>query len=669
MSLALGLLAALSAFAQSEFTFSDGGRKTAYQFAENELFSRGAAVESARSSADWAGGQLYTFATTAAVKKVRGAGANRESLAPVFYDKADLPTAASLAALSQADRAKRMETARRLMTAKLLVHMDDTRFAALAATHPVSREKSLLDGWILVTYPDAFSALDAAVWMNQQGGWEFTPVFARQFAKRQALKREVNDTLYLNQWHLNDAAPRNLNMKDTWDAVTGKGINIAVVDDGLEVGHEDLASSSYALSTNYHRNFNEGPPTDPSPLTASESHGTKCAGLAAATGFNNRGVAGVAPEAMMMGLRLIAGASSEDDSATAMAWQPEGILTHVSSNSWGATDDGKASGRDSALKKAGMIQAATKNRGGLGTIIVVSGGNGRGSGDDSSYDEFSSSRYAIGVGAVGNDGTQSSFSENGLNIAISAFGGEFQPPNVTWTTDTSGAEADAAKHENYPGTQAPVNYTDAMNGTSAAAPQVSGAAALMIQANPTLGYRDVKEILIKTANKEGLTGSDTSGFVKNAGGYSFSHSFGAGLLNVSAAVAAAKDWTNLGQLFFAEGAGEGGAIADDATPSVITFDMSASRLRVEHVEITVNVKHANRGDVGFIIESPSGMRAIANNRLPDDGADFSEFTFTSPRFWGETATGTWRIAALDVVSNGVKGTFVDAKIKILGTLP
>ena len=659
----------MTAWGQSDYTFSDGGTKKQYQLSSTEVFSGGGATLSAKSHAEWGGGRVYTLSSATAMKKLRSShSASRKSMSPVFYSKAELPPAERLAAMSEADRAKRMESARRLMTAKLLIHMDDSRYSEIGETKPTGKEKSLIDGWLLVSYTDAFAALDAAEWMTKKGNWEFTPVFSRIYEKRQSLQRQVSDPLFPNQWHLSSSAPKNLNMTNTWDTFTGKGINIAVVDDGLDIRHEDLAASIYPIESGYHRNFNDGPPNDPSPLKATDSHGTKCAGLAAATGFNNIGVTGVAPEAMLMGLRLIAGPTPEDASATALAWQPDGLITHVSSNSWGAADDGKSDGPLSALQQAGMEAAVTKNRGGLGTVILVAAGNGRDSGDEASYDTFSSSRFVISVAAVGNDGTQSSYSENGLSVAIAAFGGEYQPPSVMWTTNNSGDEAFQLKNKDYPTSTAPVNYTDAMNGTSAATPEVSGAVALILQANPGLGYRDVKEILMKTASKDGLTGSDTAGFVKNAGGFSFSHSFGAGVVNVSAAVAAAQGWTNLGPLLSAEASNsDGGAIAVDGTPAVANLDLSSAAIRVEHVEVTVNVKHPRRGDLGFVITSPSGMKAIAANRPPDDAADFTDFVFTSPRFWGEPAAGVWKVSAINANANGTAGSLVSVKIKVYGT--
>jgi kexin len=269
---------------------------------------------------------------------------------------------------------------------------------------------------------------------------------------------------------------------------------------------------------------------------------------------------------------------------------------------------------------------------------------------------------------VGQDGKQSSYSESGLSVAIAAFGGEFQPPEVLWSTNVSGEEAFKTKGENFPTTEAPINYTDSANGTSSAAPQVSGAAALLLELNPKLGYRDVKEILMLTAKPEGLVGNDE--FKKNAGGFSFSHAFGAGLLNVSAALAKAVDWVNLGELRDTElSFDQSNAISDDGKATGVEFNFNSDKdnLRVEHVELTVNVKHKNRGDLQFVIESPSGFLAVALPRKPDDNADFTDFTFTSPRFWGEDAAGTWKVRVSDMNANEVTGTLDSVKLKIYGT--
>jgi subtilisin family serine protease len=617
--------------AQTVLEFSEAGRKHRYQLADERV----AQAEGARP-------------------------------APVFYDLESLPPAERLAALSPAERENRLAGARRFGTEKLLIRMDAGQRKGIERAGALRIEPSLLDGWMLARFADAFTALRAARQLQSEG-WELTPVLARKWQPRQTgtLQRPVNDANYSRQWHFLDEKV-NLNMQASWDVATGKGINITVVDDGLEINHEDLVASAYAMETGFHRNFNDGPENDPSPTKLKQNHGTNCAGLVGARGFNEIGVVGVAPEARLMGLRLIAGEAGDDAEGTALAWQPEGILTHVSSNSWGPTDDGANAGRIGPLHMAGIEKAATQNRDGKGTVIVVSAGNGRGNRDDASYDEFSGSRFAIQVAAVNRKGEQSSYSEGGMGVAISAIGGEFNPPEVLWTTNNSGDEELAALKEAFETSQALVNYSDAFNGTSAAAPQVSGAAALLLERNPDLGYRDVKEILIRTARREPLTGGDE--FKENGAGLRFSHSFGAGLLNVSGALNLANGWTNLGPLTSISETASGSApIPEDNSGATATFEIGeASKLRVEHVEFTVTLKHPVRGELGFAIISPSGMISVAEARPKDDAADFTEYKFTSVRHWGENSEGTWRVRVIDAKANDSGGTLEKVDLRLWG---
>jgi len=657
------LLAALPLIAQT-YTFSDGGRTARMELAPNEAYltagsDRSTTIASLKKKL---GTELRSLDVTGEAgivvtlsKPTRGI---LKAASPVFYDSTEV----------------RRPAARRFMTSRLLVKLgSDEAWGSLQETaHAISRKESLIKGWYLVDFADAYAALNATEALNAAGGVEFTPVFARQFEKRQAkasgqLQRTVNDPLFPNQWHLAGNTP-NIQMNASWDVATGKGVNVTVVDDGLEVAHEDLAGNTYPLSSNNHRNYNSGTPNDPTPANPGQNHGTNCAGLIAAVGFNNIGVIGVAPEAKLMGLRLIAEGAGDDSVGDAMSWQPNGLTTHVSSNSWGPTDDGKALGVMGALQAAGIQQAATTYRGGLGTVFAVSAGNGRQAGDDSSYDAFAGSRFTIGVGAVGKTGDPSSYSEMGINVAISALGGETAPPDMLWTTNNSGPDGLSSLQGKAATSTAPVNYSDAFNGTSAAAPQVSGAAALLLQVNPNLGYRDVKEILMKTATKTGLQNGDA--FKDNGAGFSFSHSFGAGLLNVSAALDLAAGWTDLGPLTsVTQTSGATKAIPDgDFAGTSFSFDFSdTQKLRVEHVEFTVNVKHANRGDIGFILTSPSGMVSLVNNRLPDTGADFENYTFTTVRDWGESSAGVWTLKVVDVTANGVVGTASNMSVTIWGT--
>ena len=102
------------------------------------------------------------------------------------------------------------------------------------------------------------------------------------------------------------------------------------------------------------------------------------------------------------------------------------------------------------------------------------------------------------------------------------------------------------------------NYNSHFNGTSAAAPTVSGVVALMLEANPDLTWRDVKHILVNTSAKIDATRSTTVdgvtqySWVQNAAGHEHHNWYGFGKVDASAAVNVAKDFTanNLGCLCY-----------------------------------------------------------------------------------------------------------------------
>ncbi|MBV5276894.1 S8 family serine peptidase, partial [bacterium] len=82
------------------------------------------------------------------------------------------------------------------------------------------------------------------------------------------------------------------------------------------------------------------------------------------------------------------------------------------------------------------------------------------------------------------------------------------------------------------------------DGTSAAAPVVSGVAALMLEANPLLGYRDVQEILALSAtHPDSLTWKTNAANNWNLGGMLFNDQLGFGLVDAYAAVQLADTWT------------------------------------------------------------------------------------------------------------------------------
>src|SRR5512139_2540494 len=116
----------------------------------------------------------------------------------------------------------------------------------------------------------------------------------------------TRDPLFVNQWHLlntgqaGGTAGQDVNVSPVWNAtpgIKGSGVRIAVVDDGLEIAHEDLAANVVAGQSWNYVNSN----TDPTHVFASSAHGTSVGGVAAARDSNGVGGAGAAPRAGLVG--------------------------------------------------------------------------------------------------------------------------------------------------------------------------------------------------------------------------------------------------------------------------------------------------------------------------------------------------------------------------------
>ncbi len=84
--------------------------------------------------------------------------------------------------------------------------------------------------------------------------------------------------------------------------------------------------------------------------------------------------------------------------------------------------------------------------------------------------------------------------------------------------------------------------TQSHTGTSASAPLAAGIAALTLEANPLMTWRDLQHIVVKTARPERLRSSD---WQTNGAGRNVSHSFGFGLMDAGAMVRLAMNWTNV----------------------------------------------------------------------------------------------------------------------------
>lgn len=554
---------------------------------------------------------------------------------------------------------------RRVLTKKVLVRAESGAAEAAAANAAGGTWRAVGDyapGYFLLETPETGGALDLAARLRGQPGIASAePLLASQPAKRWI----PNDPLFPNQWHLANTgqgggtAGIDVQVTNVWDTYRGANILIGIVDDGLQLTHTDLYQS---VNTNLDWDWN-GNDGDPSPNLAYDPHGTTCAGVAAARGHNGRGVSGAAPEATLVGYRLISSAPTDEMEASALTTNNHAV--HIKSNSWGPDDDGKTVKGPGVLTTLALSNAAATGRGGLGTLIVWAGGNGGAASDNANNDGYVNSPYTLAIAAVTENGTQPWYGEPGACLIAAAPGGGGEVDILT--TDLMGNDGD-----NYAGAGSElsdVNYTQLFKGTSASAPLMAGVLALVLQANPNLGWRDVQEILMCSATQNAATDSD---WRTNAAGFTFNHKFGAGLVNARAAVALATNWVNLGPRGTATAVKTNlSLVIPDNTAAGITqlFSFAATPLRAEHVTVTLDIQHRRRGQLAVTLTAPSGMQSrLAENRTVDTNANYAGWTFSSVRHWGELAQGTWALKVADQTS-GTIGTMRWARVDIYGTDP
>jgi len=336
-----------------------------------------------------------------------------------------------------------------------------------------------------------------------------------------------NDPLFSKQWHLNNTGQlqgaeigEDINVTFVWPDYTGRGIVVGIVDDGFDVTHPDLVSNyNFDLSWDFVEGKIGGITT-----SSDDDHGTSVAGLIASTANNEIGGVGVAWNASLIGYRFLE-ETSNSTIATRFVEVGERALSakiDILNNSWGPMLD-PFDNQDYQQTYWNVARdLVSSGRDGLGTIILFAAGNNRKDQMNTNYDPTDNLPYAIIVAASEPNGAVTDFSTPGSSILITA------PGSYTYTTDLQSTWGT----NKLPGVAG--NYADSpetrFSGTSAATPIAAGVVALMLEANPGLGYRDVQEILVHSA-RSGLFLNDAGAQINgakhwNGGGLVTSHDFG-----------------------------------------------------------------------------------------------------------------------------------------------
>lgn len=491
------------------------------------------------------------------------------------------------------------------------------------------------------------------------------------------LRARPNDPYLPRQWTLNNTrqtggtAGADARVFSAWDqGYTGKGVLVSVVDDGFELTHPDLGASLRSdLGWDY-RNDDPNPSAEgldgfgEDGRPRADAHGTAVAGIVAAVANNAFGIAGIAYDARVVPIRALQRSMTDAQEASALGHRAAEIS--VSNNSWGPIDDGKAIVSPGVLAEAARETGVREGRNGRGIVYVWAAGNGAEQDDEANYDGYANSLYVVAVGALTDRGVRCTYSEKGACLAVSAPSGfdSVRRPG-TWTTDLMG-------NRGYNGTSVEGDlsdnrFTSSFNGTSAAAPVVSAVVALMLEANPKLGWRDVKEILMRSASR---TDATNAGWFTNGVGWRFHHEYGAGAVDAGAAVTMARGWTNLGPMVRWHQARltRDLLVIPDGDPVGVEHVFSfEGDFRVEQARLKVAITHPGRGELQVELVSPSGT--VSRLWTPhSDANDDLRHRFLSVFHWGEPAAGEWKVRLVDFVPEQ-SGYLTGLELELFGTEP
>ncbi|TGN11142.1 S8 family serine peptidase [Leptospira ilyithenensis] len=488
-----------------------------------------------------------------------------------------------------------------------------------------------------------------------------------------------SDSFYSSQWHLlnTGSTASSLSGEDAkavgaWaQGCKGGGVNIVVVDDGMDTNHEDLKSN---YTSSYQKLYGGSFYSTGTCTSSTGCHGTAVAGIMAAE-QNSLGVVGIASKAKVSPRNVLFNAT-DVNSGDAMSTNTVGVF--ISNNSWGAADNMGLLFPSGSFWRSGIDTALSTGRNGKGTVFFWAAGNGGRSltayyglanstniyTDNSNYDGQANYYGVNAVCAVGNDGKKASYSEDGANLLVCAhsLGNTSVGIFTTDVSSTGGYNRGTSSTE-----PTNLNYTSSFSGTSAASPLAAGVGALVVDANPSLTWRDVRVILARSARQNDPS---DSGWFTNGAGLKFNHKYGFGAADANAAVTLAKSWALIGSEVqkAVTGSTTNASVANNsATGATNTVAVSSSGIgKVEFVDLTLTVTTGatdDPGDLQIELTSPSGKTAILSipraciNSTPafTRCTDFTGYRFGVTTFMDESADGTWSLKVSDLC-NAPSGT-------------
>ncbi|MFI1676671.1 S8 family serine peptidase [Streptomyces sp. NPDC020607] len=259
-----------------------------------------------------------------------------------------------------------------------------------------------------------------------------------------------------------------------WDAgLTGKGVKVAVLDTGVDVGHPDLKGR-----VGESKSFVPG-----EEVADRNGHGTHVASTVGGSGAASEGgkEKGVAPGASLAVGKVLSdeGFGSESEIIAGMEWAAKDIDAKVVSMSLGSSE--ASDGTDPMAAAVNSLSEET------GALFVIAAGN---TGAPSSIGSPGAADAALTVGAVDSTDEAAYFTSQGPRAGDHALKPDLSAPGV----DILAARSQLTEGEGF--------YTE-MSGTSMATPHVAGVAALLAERHPDWTGAQLKDALMSTSKQLG----------------------------------------------------------------------------------------------------------------------------------------------------------------------
>ncbi|XP_055850087.1 furin-like protease 1 [Episyrphus balteatus] len=436
---------------------------------------------------------------------------------------------------------------------------------------------------------------------------------------------QFSDPKWPQMWYLNRGGGLDMNVIPAWkEGITGKGVVVTILDDGLESDHPDI-DANFDPQASYDVNGHDPDPMPHYDMTDSNRHGTRCAGEVAATANNSICAVGIAYGASVGGVRMLDGDVTDAVEARSLSLNPQHI--DIYSASWGPDDDGKTVDGPGELASRAFIEGVTKGRNGKGSIFIWASGNGGRELDNCNCDGYTNSIWTLSISSATEEGHVPWYSEKCSSTLATTYSSGGQSEKQVVTTDL---------HH---------SCTVSHTGTSASAPLAAGIAALVLESNSNLTWRDLQHIVVRTAKPANLKDSTWS---KNGVGRRISHSFGYGLMDAAAMVQLARNWKTVPEQQRCE---INAPHVDKIIPAkgYITLQLTVKHCLsvnyLEHVQAKITLTSHRRGDIQLYLKSPAGTKVtLLTSRVHDvSRSGFSQWPFMSVHTWGESPHGNWQL--------------------------